>query len=67
MNGAELKAEFVRNGRTYTEVAEWLGISPTSLGNKVRGVREFKLSEVKTLIRKLNLSTEQYDRIFFDS
>ena len=51
----------------YTQkyLAERLGLSPSGLKRKLMGQTEFKLDEVTTLARLLNLSGEELLQIFF--
>jgi len=65
LNKNELKAEMVRHGDSSQSLAKFLGISPISLSKKMGGFMEFKLSEVTAIIRRYNLSPNDYDRIFF--
>lgn len=65
MDVLELKAEIARKGVKKGYIAEELGISTTSLHNKLCGKREFKISEAIKLREILELSDEAFDRIFF--
>ena len=51
----------------YTQkyLAERLGLSPSGLKRKLMGQTEFKLDEVTTLDRLLNLNGEELLQIFF--
>ena len=51
----------------YTQkyLAERLGLLPSGLKRKLMGQTEFKLDEVTTLARLLNLSDQDLLRIFF--
>lgn len=46
-------------------VAEFLGLTRQGLYNKLNGDRDFKGSEIKQLIRLLNLDPEEQQAIFF--
>ena len=65
MNRAELRAAIARKGISKTALAEALGISRTALGQKLTGVREFKESEIKALVKVLGLSAGDVDTLFF--
>lgn len=64
MNRAELRAAIARKGITKTALAEALGISRTALGQKLTGLREFKESEIRALIKALDLSADAVNLIF---
>ena len=64
MNREELRAEIARKQITKRTIAKALEISETSLALKMRGVREFKDSEIRGLIWVLDLTPEDVQRIF---
>lgn len=64
MNRGELRAEIARKNISRKNIANALGISETSLYNKLTGLREFKESEIKALISVLSLSPDDVNRIF---
>ena len=64
MNREELRAEIARKQITKRTIAKALEISETSLALKMRGVREFKESEIRGLIWVLDLTPEDVQRIF---
>ena len=51
------------NGTTMGAVASTLGISRSSLFNKLRGSNEFSLSEAFRLSRMLGLSLDEFHRL----
>lgn len=61
----ELEAAIARAGVTKRELARALGISETALYNKLCAKAEFKASEIFIMQKKLNLTNEQRDNIFF--
>lgn len=67
MNSVKLRSVMVLHGDTYKELAEYLGISETSLGNKIneRGT-EFKQGEIAKIKEKYGLSPEDVEAIFFN-
>jgi len=67
MNAPELRAEISRAGKTYSQCAEVIGISPTSFGRKMQGQSEFKNSEIKTIAAFIGIGLDAVNRIFFDS
>lgn len=46
-------------------IAEKLGISRQTLSDKINNKKQFKLGEIQTLVKVLNLSPEEVDDIFF--
>jgi len=48
-----------------TAIAEGLGLSRQSLYNKIKGVREFKTSEITKLCELLRLTDEEKRLVFF--
>jgi hypothetical protein len=64
---AELKAAIARVGIQKVEIAKALGLTYGGLWKKMRGLSEFKASEIKKLQKLLGLSDEQRDDIFFAS
>lgn len=60
MNLQEKVGRYVEaNGTTMSAVADSLGISRSSLFNKLRGSNEFSLSEAFSLSRMLGLSLDE--------
>ena len=57
----------VANGTTMGAVADMLGISRSSLVNKLRGSNEFSLSEAFTLSRMLGLSLDELCQLTMDA
>ena len=53
------------SGMTMVSLAEKSGILKETLYNKMRGISEFKASEIAALTRVLKLTSEQRDAIFF--
>ncbi len=64
MNRAELRAEIAKKMITQREIASALGISESSLRNKMVGDNEFKESEIRKLVQLLELSPERVNEIF---
>lgn len=64
MNREELRAAIARKNITKTDLAEALGITRVALQNKMSGSSEFKESEIKTLVRVLGLTAEEFNHIF---
>ena len=65
MNKNHFKSVMVLHGDTQKTVADALGVSDQTIGDKVNGISDFKQSEIKILIDRWNLSPAQVDEIFF--
>ena len=65
MNGLLLKYIAARYGDTMQDLADALGIFPTTLSRKVNGKDEFKLREIRQIIERYSLTPEDVMRIFF--
>lgn len=52
------------SGMTMVALAEKTGILRETLYNKIRGISEFKASEIAALTKALKLTSEQRDAIF---
>jgi len=55
VNSNLLKAKMTENGETQKSVAAAIGISENSLSRKIKGIREFRLSEVIKLCDYLRI------------
>lgn len=62
MNKNLLRAKIKENGFTQAEVAKLIGISSNSLSRKISGKQDFRLGEIKALIKILNI--ERVEQIF---
>lgn len=65
MDLKELNLLVEESGMTYTSIAEKMGITRYTLGKKLSGETEFKLSEMNCLSDILNLSSNKKIDIFF--
>lgn len=67
MNTERLRSVMVLHGDTYKDLADYLDISETSLGNKIneKGT-QFKQGEIAKIKDKYNLSPDEVDAIFFN-
>lgn len=64
MDRSELKAEIARKGITNRFIAGELHISEQAFYNKLNGDTEFKESEIKALIKVLDLTPARVNEIF---
>ena len=68
MNGKLLRSIMVLHGDTNASLADFLGISETSLSNKINeNGTEFKMNEMQKIKSRYNLDSDMIDRIFFAS
>lgn len=67
MNKNYFKSIMVLNGDTQKTIADALGISAQTVGDKVNNISDFKQSEIKVLIDRWKLTPEKVNEIFFDS
>ena len=66
MNAKLLRSVMLLHGDTVAALAEFLGISATSLSNKIneKGT-EFKQGEIAKIKERYNLDHDMIDQIFF--
>lgn len=55
------------SGMTVVAISEKTGILRETLYNKLKGLSEFKASEIAALSNVLNLSSKERDEIFFEA
>ena len=69
MNKNELKAEMVRHGDTGVTLAEYLGITRSTLSAKLNSTNgaEFTQGEISQIKERYNLDASAVDAIFFNS
>lgn len=60
-----LEGKLACSGMKLGYIAERLGLSPAGFRLKVRGVQEFKQSEIVAICDLLGLSVEEKEAIFF--
>ena len=65
MNSVLLSEKIEASSFTKNDIAESLGLTRQGLYNKLTGIREFKGSEIKKLIKMLHLSEQEQHDIFF--
>lgn len=66
MNKELLRSIMVLHGDTIKKLANYLGITETSVSNKINeNGTEFKQSEIRLIRDRYNLTSEQVDLIFF--
>ena len=65
MNTKMLKAKLVEHGDTQAMLAEAIGISASSLNDKITGKVSFRQSDIAAIKARYHLSAEDVDLIFF--
>lgn len=60
----ELKGMRVSKKDSQVDIAKYLGIAQTTYTKKENGDMEFKLSELKAIKERYNLTAEQFEKIF---
>lgn len=66
MNSSLLKSRRVLYGITQKKIAKNIGISEKSYNHKEQGKMDFKLQEVKSISKNIELTMEEVNNIFFD-
>lgn len=61
-----LKSVMSFKGETQRSLANKIGISESSLSNKLTGISDFKQTEMQKISTVLSLSPQQYYDIFFN-
>ena len=64
-NGLLLEIAITRSQISKRDLAKKLGISEQGLYNKLKGVSEFRASEIRVLTDELSLSAQEREDIFF--
>lgn len=66
MNRSMLKSIMALHDDTIRDLADYLGITPNSVSNKINeNGTEFKQGEIAMIKERYNLSADQVDDIFF--
>lgn len=66
-NNIKLEAAIKGSGKNREQIANYLGISLTSLSYKINGKREFKGSEIFKICEFCNICDEDRKTIFFNT
>ena len=64
-NYCKLRGRAREKGLTLAKLAEKIGISSMSLGNKLAGKTDFTLTEIKSIVSALDISPEYIPAYFF--
>lgn len=65
MNSNILKSKIKLNGDTQEELAEYLGITNSTLSFKINGKNDFLRAEIQLIKQRYNLTPQEIDQIFF--
>ena len=65
MNKLELLSQMARHGDSRVALAGVLGISTTSLSQKMNAISDFRQGEIQKMIDRYHLTPDQTDLIFF--
>ena len=60
-----LKKAIQKIGLSFSDIAKALGVTRSCISHKMRGVIDFKVSQVYLLVEILGLSCEEAEEIFF--
>jgi transcriptional regulator with XRE-family HTH domain len=61
----KVKGAMVENGVTQEEMAEHLNISQSTFNQKINGISDFKLTEIKAIADKLGIQADRFQEYFF--
>ena len=65
MNSNILKSKIKLNEDTQEELAEYLGITNSTLSFKINGKNDFLRAEIQLIKQRYNLTPQEIDQIFF--
>lgn len=63
----KFKARLIEQGLTLTDVAKDIGINEATLYRKIKGKSDFFRNELSIIKKKLALSNDDFEAIFFAS
>ena len=66
MNYTALKEMIENRHINITSLARSLGMSRVTLGHKLNGYSDFKLTEIRGITKELRLTEAERDHIFFE-
>lgn len=65
MDYEKLNSFIDESGLKKNKIADYIGLTPYGLSQKLKGKTEFKASEIVKISRILNLNKKERDAIFF--
>lgn len=66
MNRNLLEAKLKEKGTNVSEISMYLSIDKATFYRKLAGVSDFYTNEIKEIMKFLNLTIEEMEKIFFD-
>lgn len=66
MNSNILKSKIKLNEDTQEELAEYLGITNSTLSFKINGKNDFLRAEIQLIKQRYKLTPQEIDQIFFN-
>lgn len=66
MNRNLLEAKLKEKGTNVSEISMYLSIDKATFYRKISGVSDFYTNEIKEIMKFLNLTIEEMEKIFFD-
>lgn len=67
VNTNKLRGKIVEQGLTFGSLARMIGISPSTLGRKIRNLSDMTLEEVELIRGSLNIPLESVMEYFFSN
>lgn len=64
-NTLKLKGKIMEKGMTIQSLADEMNITSVALSSKINNKSEFRVSEINTIVAKLQLSNQEILSIFF--
>lgn len=64
MNSDLLRGKLAEKRITQDQISKMIGISPQSFSRKIRGVREFSISEAEKISETLGIEDQERVKIF---
>ena len=64
-NTLKLKGKIMERGMTIQSLADEMNITSVALSSKINNKSEFRVSEINTIVAKLQLSSQEILSIFF--
>ena len=65
MNVNVLKSKMALYGDKLHDLGEYLGVTKSSISNKINGKVDFSRKDIQKIIERYNLTTEETNEIFF--
>ena len=66
MNTTEMKVEMKRNDDTLVKLAEFLGLSTTSVSYRINNKTEWRSNEIQAVVNRYRLTPTRAMELFFE-